>query len=166
MKLKDILPEEGGVEVPLWRIYRVGRRSLVLCVDHCIGDGLSLASLLAVVATDSSNNTLRLEDVSPLFSAFSKLKWWQIFLIQWAFLWPLNFLRCIKYLKKMISKAAEPMSTLMPEGMEEVLKTKQVTKIPQEKYATVYLPPVPVSLLKSLSKGKGAHITVSDVLVR
>ena len=24
VKLKDILPEEVGVEVPLWRIYRVG----------------------------------------------------------------------------------------------------------------------------------------------
>lgn len=167
VKLKDILPEEGGVEVPLWRIYRVGRRSLVLCVDHCIGDGLSLASLLAVVATDgnSSNNTLRLEDVSPLFEAFSKLKWWQMFIIQWAFLWPLNFLRCIKYLKNMMSKAVEPMSLLMPEGMEEAIKTKQITKIPREKYATVYLPPVPVSLLKSLSKGRGPDITLSDVLV-
>ena len=167
VKLKDILPEEGGVEVPLWRIYRVGRRSLVLCVDHCIGDGLSLASLLAVVATndDSSNNTLRLEDVSPLFEAFSKLKWWQMFIIQWAFLWPLNFLRCIKYLKNMMSKAAEPISPLMPQGVEEAIKSRQITKIPQEKYATVYLPPVPVSLLKSLSKGKGAHITLSDVLV-
>ena len=168
VKLKDILPEEGGVEVPLWRIYRVGRRSLVLCVDHCIGDGLSLASLLAVVATadgDSSSNTLRLEDVSPLFEAFSKLKWWQMFIIQWAFLWPLNFLRCIKYLKKMMSKPVEPISPLMPEGMEEAIKSKQITKIPLEKYATVYLPPVPVSLLKSLSKGRGPDITLSDVLV-
>mmetsp|Transcript_19147 Transcript_19147/g.40340 ORF Transcript_19147/g.40340 Transcript_19147/m.40340 type:complete len:582 (-) Transcript_19147:522-2267(-) len=165
VKLKDILPEEDGVEVPLWRIYRVGCRSLVVCVDHCIGDGLSLASLLAVIATDSSNKALRLEDVSPLFDAFSKLKWWQMMIIQWAFLLPLNFLRCIKYLKKMISKPTEPMSPLMPEGMEEFIKTKQVEKIPQEKYGAVYLPPVPVSLLKSLSKGKDANITVSDVLV-
>ena len=50
--------------------------------------------------------------------------------------------------------------------MDEAIKTKTVTEIPQEKYGTVYLPPVPVSVLKSLSKGKGDDITLSDVLVR
>jgi hypothetical protein len=53
VKLRDILP-----------MYRVGIQSLVLCIDHCIADGLSLASLLALVATDGNErgNPLHLTD--------------------------------------------------------------------------------------------------------
>lgn len=136
---------------------------LQLCVDHCIGDGLSLASLLAVIATESeeSSKTIQLEQVSPLFASIKKLTWWQRLWIQYAFLWPPNLVRCIKYMKKMVAASADPITPLMPISDH----SKEMKKIPVHHYGTVYLCPLPVGLFKRLARAKGIHITVSDVLV-
>ena len=139
------------------------RHRLQLCVDHCIGDGLSLASLLAVIATESeeSSKTIQLEQVSPLFASIKKLTWWQRLWIQYAFLWPPNLVRCIKYMKKMVAASADPITPLMPISDH----SKEMKKIPVHHYGTVYLCPLPVGLFKRLARAKGIHITVSDVLV-
>jgi hypothetical protein len=132
-------------------------------VDHCIGDGLSLASLLAVIATESeeSSKPIQLEQVSPIFASIKKLNWWQRLWIQYAFLWPPNLLRCIKYMKKMVAASSDPITPLMPISDH----SKEMKKIPVHRYGTVYLCPLPVGLFKRLARAKGIHITVSDVLV-
>ena len=85
VKLQDIDTVENDIEVPLWRCYRVGNRSIILTIDHVIGDGLSLASILAVVSTVSEGGrTLHLDEVSPLLSVICKSSFFQRFYHRWA----------------------------------------------------------------------------------
>ena len=58
----------------------------------------------------------------------------------------------------------EPITPLMPFGIEESIKNKCVKKIPANKYGTVYLCPLPLSLFKTLARSNGKILTVNDVL--
>lgn len=166
VKLKDINPVENGVQVPLWRLYRVGSRSVVLTIDHTIGDGLSVISIFAIVSSASphSGKPMALEQVSPLFEVISKATWWQKLLRKWAFLWPPNFIRCIRILKNFVTFPLNPITPLMPTDMGETIKSKTFQRIPANCYGTIYLCPLPVSLFKSLARADGKLMTVNDVL--
>lgn len=166
IKLKDMDPIQDGVQVPLWRIYRVGSKSIVLTFDHVLGDGLSLMSILALVATKTDGTPLKLEETSPVIAAMCKATPWQRFVSRWKFLWLPNLIQCFRIVGEMMSFPANPITPLMPTDMDKAIETKILPRIPANYYGTIYLCPLPVKFFKTLARANGKNlVTCTDIMM-
>lgn len=156
VKGQDILTSIDGIEVPLWRCYVVGDRSLVWLFDHAIGDGLSLSTLLAVVATSSPDGPpLALEDVSPAMKRILDAGIRSIcFRTPLPLLWLPNTVRAVR--------ALLPAFVAKPDN-DTPLHPYLGAAIPQESFGTIYFLPLSLSLCTALAKT--AQVTINDILL-
>ena len=161
--------ETTGASMPLWRIIILNPSTVLVRMDHSIGDGLSLVTLLREIATrspedrdkkaSSSSSEIRLGDLSPLLRYFESFSDRAVQLRPLALLWPPNLWRAISFMSGTISAEKEMDNPLRPKP-EHFYKV-----IPPECSGTVYFPTLSVSLFKKLAKGVGDGTTVNDVLL-
>lgn len=177
-----VAKDEEGLELPLWRVYVLGKRSIVVCIDHALGDGLSFAALLSLCATsDTDGQPLTLEQTSPVFKPILQLgdsgvRWYYRSL--W---WPPAFFRAFAALVKSMPSEREIPSPFFPKYLVDALSAKDPDKaiaqckpgIPPEYFGTVYFCPVPLALMKKLgltitsldSSSTRSGATINDMIV-
>jgi len=63
--------DKSGQDIPLWRVIILSSKFALFRIDHCIGDGLSAATMLRDVGVKTtSKEPLILEDLSPILKYF------------------------------------------------------------------------------------------------
>lgn len=160
--------DEQGRPMPYWRAIVLNSNALLVRIDHAIGDGLALVTLLKEVGTKKSldgkeDQPLELGDLSPLFQRFLQAGDWRISLRPLTLLWPLNLWRAVSFLASTLSSPLEPFNPLrVPE--QHFLKP-----IPSENCTFLYFPTISLEFLKKLARASGSAIgnktTLNDVLL-
>lgn len=164
VKGQDILTSMDGIEVPLWRCYMVGQRCITLCIDHAIADGLSLSTLLAVVATVSPDGpNLTLEEVSPILKRIVEAGDGAISFLPWRLLWPLNLYRAFRAMRPAFTAKTDVANPLQPIDLAQSIEEEKVIPIPKESFGTIYFIPVEIKLCRLLANALG--VTINDVVL-